>query len=217
MGVPLLTMTEEYARQLESVKPKSIIRLSLALSFVSFILALFAAVARKGVKGLSFDISLTGILIFILGYLLLLAVHEALHAASFLIVGKVKKKEISFGANLRNGLLYCHLKTPLKPKAYAICLLVPVLLTGIIPLIVFTLIGHINYILLFSLLVSGGAGDLLMFYKVRRVPKDALISDHPYAPAFYVVYEKGREPAGFRYVTAEQEERLAREYGKKRR
>lgn len=147
---------------------------------------------------------LIAIAIFICG----LVCHEGLHALGGILFGKVKPQDIKFGILPKQFMLYCHIKTPLKVSAYQALLLLPVIVTGIIPLLISAFFGNIFLVVVFAALVSGGAGDIIMFKSLCKLNKDQLIIDHEDAPAYYLVYPSDNLPEDFVEVTEEQEKEL---------
>lgn len=138
----------------------------------------------------------------------LLVVHEFIHALGAIMTGKCSVKDIKFGVNLKQAMLYCHIKKPLSVGAYRFAIILPLIITGIIPLIISTIWGNIFMVLLFCFMVSGGAGDIIMFFSLTAYDKNTLILDHASAPAFYLLYEEGKEPANFVECTEEMEDSL---------
>lgn len=200
-----------YKKQLVRFKIDKITELSLLLFVVSFIVS--TAINLLALKRpllitnkVYFDIMIVvGI------YLLGLPVHEILHALGAIIFAGKKKSEISFGMHLKQMMLYCHINTPMKNSAYRGLLLLPVIVTGIIPLIISTFLGNIFLTLVFSLLVSGGAGDFIMFKSLLKHDKNSLILDHAEAPAYYLIYPENELPADFSEVTEDEESSLKEE------
>ena len=143
-------------------------------------------------------------------FLVGLVSHEGIHALCAMWFGKVKPSDIAFGANMRQLMLYCHVKTPLSARQYRLMLLPPVIVTGLIPLVISAFLGNVFLVFVFSLLVSGGAGDFVMFFSLRKLPSDRLVLDHPDAPAYYIVYPEDDLPDDFSEVTPEEEEELLR-------
>jgi len=207
-------MEKEYVRQLERFNLRKIVNLSLTLFIIAFVLAVIISVKINENNGMIFDLSFKGLVIFIVGYIILMFLHEGIHAIGFIVFGKAKKEDVSFGVIIKQGMIYCTTKKPLLASAYKISVILPLIITGLIPLIVVIISGHFNYIFLFSLLVSGAAGDITMFNRIKRLNKNQLILDHPKAPAYYLMYEKGQEPAGFKEVTAKEEEELEKDLNK---
>ncbi|HHU43273.1 MAG: DUF3267 domain-containing protein [Bacillota bacterium] len=198
----------EYKKQIVAFDAANIINLSLVMFLLSYtlfsILNIFVFDFRSAVTG-KFFIDL--IVVIALGFLFVI-VHELLHALGFIIFGKAKPSDIKFGVVPKHGMVYCSCKKPMPKKAYMLALIFPVILTGLIPIIFVTIWGNLIWIFLFAVMVSGGAGDLMMFKSLTKYDKDQLIMDHPNAPAYYLLYPKGQEPEGFVEATPEQEQFL---------
>ncbi len=200
----------EYKKQLYKFDIAKINNLSLYTFLIAFLIGMIINFLLKKPLLLTtkvyFDIILI-IGIFVVG----LTLHECIHAISAVIFGKVSFKEIKFGINLRQGMLYCHVNTPIKAQAYKVMLLLPAIITGLIPLIISMFLGNIFLVLVFSMLLCGGAGDFIMFMGISKLKGDTLVLDHAKAPAFYAVYESDRLPEDFSEVTEEQEKELIEE------
>ena len=135
-------------------------------------------------------------------------VHEGIHALGAMIFGKCKKENISFGFIPRQLMFYCHAEKPMTASAYTLMLLLPVIVTGFIPFVLSVCLGNIFLVVAFAMLISGGAGDLIMAASLRKIPASALLLDHPKAPAYYLLYKSDALPENFNEVTPEQEEAL---------
>lgn len=197
-----------YKKQLVRFKLTTIVNLSFIMFMVSFIISgLINLLATNN------QLLLTGkvywdIIITLAMLALLLAIHELLHALGGLISGGCKVKDISFGINLKQSMLYCHINKPIKVGIYRFVLLLPVIVTGIIPLIICTLYGNIFMVFLFSIMVSGGAGDVIMFFSLAGYDKNVMVLDHASAPAYYLLYEEGKTPKSFVECTEADENKL---------
>lgn len=147
------------------------------------------------------------IIVIIAGYFVLIAAHEALHALAMIVSG-AKPSTVRFGFIPKQLMFYCTTATPLTRNRYFFVLLLPVLLTGIIPWIAATVWLNFPYVFLFSALISGAGGDAVMLSSVARLKKSMLILDHPEAPAYYILYPENELPDDFVEVTEEQESDL---------
>lgn len=151
------------------------------------------------------------------GYIILIILHEGIHALSALLFAKAKPKDVEFGAIWAQLMFYCHIKKPMTARAYRAVLIMPIIFTGIIPLIIVTVFASPYLIVLFALMVAGGAGDVVMFAETFKYSPNQLIEDHPKAPAYYLVFEEGAElPEDFVEVTEEQEQELLDKMNKRR-
>lgn len=205
----------EYKKQLKKFDLNRIANLSVLLFILPFVAALCINLLlfRR-------PLLLTGkvyldIIVIIAIYVAGLVCHEGLHALGAIIFGKCPPKEITFGVIPKQMMLYCHVKKPLSVKSYCALLLLPVIVTGIIPLVISSIFGNIFLVVVFSMLVSGGAGDFIMFKSLLRYDTKQLIIDHPQAPAYYLVYPSDNLPEDFEEVTEEQEEALREELARK--
>lgn len=74
---------------------------------------------------------------------------------------------------------YAHCKEPLKIKHYTVALLTPLILVGIIPSIIGIAMGK-GLILLFGIILSGGAaGDLMIYNLIKKENPEDYVQDHP--------------------------------------
>ena len=123
----------------------------------------------------------------VIGYILILPIHEVVHALAFLFWGG----KPYFGTKLPLAL-YCGAKNQLFHRNQY-------LVIGLAPLVVLTIAGIIFTLLnpvlasytLFASLgnVSGAAGDVWTVARLLRYPKSALVED---TEAGYRVWEVGR-------------------------
>ncbi len=123
------------------------------------------------------DVSL-GVLILIGVYTLSIPVHEGLHALGMIATG-TPTSAITFGAKLRQGVVYIHCSRPMSLSAYRFTLLLPVALTGVLPAAVAVAIGS-HWIAIYSaLMIVSAVGDLEMVYRLRGLPSETMVRDHP--------------------------------------
>ncbi len=127
--------------------------------------------------------------LFGLGFLLLSAVHELLHALAAIIFGKAKRKDIRFGIIWKALTPYTHCTLPMTPAQYRAVLFLPNIILGVLPYILSLVIGSTLMYWYASLMLLGGLGDLFIFFHTIRLPADALIKDHPHKIGF-VAYLK---------------------------
>lgn len=141
-----------------------------------------------------------------------LFVHEGLHALTAICVGGNKKSDIKFGIKLKQGILYCHASKPMEKSKYLATLIVPVILTGIIPMIFSIIWANAVFIATFAFLIAGGAGDFVMFFDVlKNCEKEALIIDHENTVGYYKAYEDGKQPQDFMETTEEDEQKMLKD------
>lgn len=156
----------------------------IASNVISFVLKMM--VFKKWNYGLGEWDYLLVILLCIIGFV----VHEGIHAIAFLLSG-ASKSSIKFGAIPKKMILYCTTTKPLSPKRYKIALISPLIVLGLIPLVISIVLLNYPYCFLFTLMISGAAGDVLMFLELLKHRDAKLVIDHPTEPAFYLIYDKG--------------------------
>ncbi|MGM9929266.1 MAG: DUF3267 domain-containing protein [Bacillus sp. (in: firmicutes)] len=115
----------------------------------------------------------------VIGCLVGLVIHEFVHALGFVYVGKAKWSDIKFGIIWKYLAPYAHCKIPITIGAYRVALLLPVIVTGIVPLIIGLAIGSGWLTAAGVVLTVGGIGDWAIFRKIRPFPADSLLQDHP--------------------------------------
>ena len=140
------------------------------LNYASYTQQMHSAPGINGVKSLLFWIGIN-----IIGYILILPIHELIHAAAFLFWGG----KPYFGAKLPYAL-YCGAKDQLFHRNQYFVI-------GLAPLIVITLAGIIFILIspllasytLFALIgnFSGAAGDIWVVRKLSRRPPSILVED----------------------------------------
>lgn len=189
-----------------------------ALSVVMFLVPLAISVPLEltALKDFNTVVHWYDILIIIVAYLVLIVVHEGIHALAMLMVG-VPRKNIRFGVILKQGMAYCACDVPLTADKYMFVLILPLIVTGIIPWILSTVFLNIIYTCMFIGMIAGAAGDLSMILKLTKYSSSQLVLDHPKAPAFYLMYEEDKAPEGFREVTEEEEQALLDELYRKKK
>lgn len=197
-----------YKKQLEKFDIVTIVNISFVMFAVPLVMGILLNVFAVNADQLITDHWYTDILMVIALFAAGLVTHEGLHAVGFLTLGKCKTKDIRFGISKKQGMLYCTSEKPLTAKAYGATLLIPLVVTGVIPFIVSVVWGNAMLVVLFSILISGAAGDVYMFLRVRKYEANQLILDHPKAPAYYLLYEEGKTPEGYVEATEEQENAL---------
>lgn len=138
-----------------------------------------------GLYHLTISPSLGGIVLWcvlnILGYVLILPLHEAIHALIILFWGGRPHFGVEFLAGTRIPLaLYCGAKQQLfRRNAYVAIALAPLCIISIAALILTLLAPTLAFYLLLASVgnVSGAAGDVLVVWRLLRLPSHTLIED----------------------------------------
>ncbi len=163
-------------------------RISILVSAILFVLFLIPStlLAILGEDIFPREFSFWDILFSILGMIFLIIIHEIVHFLAFLICG-IKKKSIQFGFNIKKSLLYCHATEDMLLNKYRFSLILPFIITGIIPFILSIYLLNFVYIFVVCLAISTCAADILLFLKSFKVSGREVVKDHPFAPGFYLI------------------------------
>ena len=132
---------------------------------------------------------LVGTLFFIL--ILICVIHELIHGLFFSMLAEGKFKSVKFGIMPAKKLFsfYCQCKEKLRLNQYRIAIIMPLIITGIIPAIVSILIGD-NLLFSWSIICILLAGDdILILLKTSKEKKNVWIFDHPTKGGYYVYRE----------------------------
>jgi hypothetical protein len=106
--------------------------------------------------------------------------HEGLHLAGYRIFGGVPAGKAKFGFTLWPLTAYIHADEPVTAAAYRRLVAFPGLLLGALPAIGGLLSGSGGLTIYgFFMLISAG-GDFAILWKIRALPSDVLVLDHPH-------------------------------------
>lgn len=167
----------------------SMMKLQIYLFFATMALivgVLFLHAVIYGGGEMTFGI--TGMLMFFTGMFLIILVHEAIHLAGFRYIGGVPWKELTWGVNWKIGVAYAHAKQPVTVQQMKKVLLLPFIPTGLLPLVLGIVLNMPGISILGAIMTVGCVGDLALYQKILKFPKDALVIDHPNKPQF-TIYE----------------------------
>lgn len=140
-------------------------------------------------RDFSYDLSWLGLLLFTVGYVVLIVLHEATHLAGFVLFGKVPLRSLDYGFNMKLGVAYATTNEPIQNKAMKRVLLLPFWLTGILPAVIAISINSPLLAMLGAWLMAGAVGDFAMIKELRHVSDKAWIKDDPEQPKLYI-YEQ---------------------------
>ncbi len=115
----------------------------------------------------------------VLAFVIGVIVHEGLHAAGWMIAGRLPPSAIRFGFSIKGLAPFAHAKQPLPINAYRFGTALPCVALGIIPSLI-GIIGNWPMVTGFGAIMTLAAGgDLLILWTLRRDPATALVVDHP--------------------------------------
>ncbi len=126
------------------------------------------------------------ILIFSVGYLVLIVLHEFFHLLGFRVFSKVPWRQMKVGVNLKLGIAYATTSKLMTNQDIQKSLLLPFWMTGILPAILGLYLDSNLLIALAALLIGGAAGDFSMYKQLKKLPNDWLIKDHPTQPKMFL-------------------------------
>ncbi|AMQ04500.1 DUF3267 domain-containing protein [Sporosarcina psychrophila] len=157
---------------------------SLVLTASAFLLLWFLKIVIE--RDFSFSLSLWTIVFFIIGYILLIILHELFHLLGFRVFGDVPWKKMIVGVNLKMGIAYATTDQLMTNRAIRKALLLPFWTTGILPAVIGLYIGSGLLVSLSALLIGGAAGDFAMYKELKELPDDWVVKDDPELPKLYV-------------------------------
>ncbi|MFP7253947.1 DUF3267 domain-containing protein [Terribacillus goriensis] len=138
------------------------------------------------IHGFEFYISLPMIAGAFLLTLIGIVLHELLHGIGFIVFGKVKSHQVKYGFSWRDGAAYAHCMEPIKVSAYRMSLLLPVVVTGLLPLFISYIIGNGVLLTVSVILTAGGIGDWLIFRSLRKYEASQFVKDHPTKVGYFI-------------------------------
>lgn len=108
-----------------------------------------------------------------------IVVHELLHALGWMLASGLPWSAMEFGFSLKALAPYAHCREAMPVASYRIGVLLPGIVLGLFPYIAALFTGN-GLLLVFGLIFSlAAAGDILMFWVIRKIPKDSFVKDHP--------------------------------------
>ncbi|MGR5968167.1 DUF3267 domain-containing protein [Bacillus paranthracis] len=138
--------------------------------------------------GVQIEFTLPVMFLLIIGMIVFVCIHEAIHLIGFRYIGGVPWSELTWGVNWKLGAAYAHSKKEITVKQMKKVLMLPFLPTGILPIVLGLAMNLEPLSFLGILLTAGCMGDIALYQKVSKFPDDALVKDHPSKPQF-TVYE----------------------------
>ncbi|PIC85707.1 hypothetical protein CSV72_12140 [Sporosarcina sp. P20a] len=163
---------------------QKIAKQSLWLTFLPLIALLIIRGLLQGGLFLSFSVWYVGYAL--VGYILLIVIHEFFHLLGFRIFCNVPWKNMAYGVNLKMGVAYATTDQLMDNKGIRKALLLPFWMTGVLPAVLALYFNDGVLLLLGAMLIGGAAGDFAMYKELKKFPDDALVKDDPELPKLYV-------------------------------
>ena len=117
--------------------------------------------------------------LFLVCLIILIPVHEALHALGLLVFARISLSKLRFGVMWRALIPYCHCTVPIHVAAYRRMALLPLWITGTGSFIALTIFPTDGLGILAGVTVAACIGDVWVVAKLRRFADDLLVQDHP--------------------------------------
>jgi len=164
------------SRQLDlSVPIHELPRWVYILSAVLMIVPLVPFVLAHDMLALLYGIHPLEVLV---GFVLLIVLHEGIHAIGWKIASGLPWSAFTFGFAWRAMAPYCHAKQPMNVRAYRIGAVLPLILTGIVPWLIGLALADATITVLGTLLITGAVGDIYVLWSLREMPASARVIDH---------------------------------------
>ncbi|MBA3874902.1 MAG: DUF3267 domain-containing protein [Anaerolineae bacterium] len=127
---------------------------------------------------------------YLLGFVavvLLVVAHEAVHALGWILFAGIAPKDIRFGIAWKTLSPYAHSMVAMPAGGYRVGVVLPLIVTGILPVVIGTGLNMAWLTIAGAILVSGAVGDLFVLQVIKAIPATALVIDHPENAGCYVV------------------------------
>ena len=123
------------------------------------------------------------LIVFLIGFFILIIIHEMIHGITWSLFTEKGWKSISFGFITKYMTAYCTCDEPLQKNQYIIGGLMPTIILGIIPAAIAIFNGSVTLFAIGAIMTLAGGGDLtiimkLIMFKTRG--KEVVYMDHPY-------------------------------------
>ena len=108
-----------------------------------------------------------------------IVLHEGVHALGYRWFGGVPWRSIRFGVMWKALMPYAHAAEPMRASGYRVAVVLPGLVTGLLPLAAGLAAGSPLLTAAGGMLLGAAAGDWVVLWAIRGVQGTALVQDHP--------------------------------------
>lgn len=108
-----------------------------------------------------------------------IVIHELLHAAGFLVLGRLPRKMVRVGIHRRTLTPYAACQAPVPAAVYRGAALLPAVVLGVVPGIVAVIFGLGGVAGWAAVMLALAGGDVAAVWAIRRVPARTMVLDHP--------------------------------------
>ncbi len=154
---------------------------------LSIILTIAPLIPHALKWGIVFGFNGRNYLLGFIAFVVLIVAHEAVHAIGWILFAGVPSQKIRFGIAWKTLSPYAHSTVAMRAGGYRIGVILPLIITGIIPAIIGTVTNAPWLTVSGAILVSGAVGDLMVLRVIRQIPSNAMVIDHPQNAGCYVI------------------------------
>lgn len=171
------------------------------LNFVSILLFIVALLPVLNSVAKYLESNEKNFAIVFIFYLLWVILHELLHGIGHLVCGS-KLNDLSFGAALEKGVLFCLIRKEIGKKQILISLMFPFFFIGVLTYIIGIIINSPLLLVLSIANISGAVGDLIMFFNFIKLKNDITYIEPGDGTSFYIMSNNllNKKMFGLKYV-----------------
>ena len=141
-----------------------------------------------------FGFGIMGPILFLLGFIIFIVLHELFHGLAFIIFNKNKWEDLKFGIVLKSGLAYCISTVPVRVGPARLSLMMPVYAICLPLYIIAMISGDIWLIVMAVFFLSGSTGDFYYMWRLRNTSKNLyMYEEMPTTSGYeigYLLYKK---------------------------
>jgi len=127
------------------------------------------------------------IIYFVLIFLLSILIHELIHAIIFAFFAKKRWKSIKIGVFWKHITPYAHCSEPLSKSEYALALISPGIILGIIPICYAFIFADLLLLIYGLIMLFAALGDFMIFILLLKVSRGKKIMDHNSKVGFWII------------------------------
>lgn len=133
------------------------------------------------------EISLTGLILFVLTSFIGIVIHELIHAFIFGLFTKGGFKSIRFGIDRKTWSPYCHPAINMKVWIYRTGALAPLVILGITPVVVSLFYASVFWLFFGVVFSIAAGGDIISVWLTRNLSSGDIVRDHTSKLGFYII------------------------------
>ncbi|MFD2934836.1 DUF3267 domain-containing protein [Spirosoma flavum] len=128
-----------------------------------------------------------GLLWFMVAMFAGILLHELIHGLTAKWIGRLSWRTIKFGVQWSTITPYCHPTIPITARAYRLVVVMPLIITGLLPY-GFALATGSGWLCALGILFTlAAAGDMMILWLMRHLRPNDLVQDHPTKVGLLVV------------------------------